>query len=305
MLGKCRIRKNINGKLYALTYNKPAVINIDPIEKKPLYHFLPGTKSLSIGMNGCNFSCENCQNWTLSQSGLGVYYSKEIKTDYIINQAQECKCPSISYTYSEPFVSWEYVYEIAKLARNKGIKNVTVSNGFINPVPLNKLCKYLDGSNIDLKSIDNEFYKKICGARLEPVLEAIKIMHKNKVWIELTNLLIPGLNTQEQEIKKLVNWIVENLGKNVPVHFTAFFPQYKLADLEPTDLETLRKAKKTAEDAGIKFVYVGNLPDKEGNNTYCPKCKKLLIERRGFSVIKNNLKGGKCICGEKIPGVWH
>lgn len=193
--------------------------------------------------------------------------------------------------------------DIAKLARKNKVRNVTVTNGFINPLPLRKLCKYLDASNIDIKSLDDEFYRRMCAGRLEPVLEAIKILHKKGVWIELTNLLIPGLNTDENQIRRLVGWIIKNLGKNVPLHFSAFFPQYKLNKIPQTDLETLRKARKIALDAGIKFVYTGNLPD-EGQNTYCPKCGNLLIERIGFDVVKNGMKGGRCKCGKKIPGVW-
>lgn len=304
--GKCRIRKNIDGTLYALTYNKPVVISIDPIEKKPLYHFLPGTKSFSIGMNGCNFSCENCQNWELSQSGLGVYHSEEIESKEVVGRAMTAGCSSISYTYSEPSVSWEYVYDIAKIARKNKIKNVTVTNGFINPIPLKKLCKIIDGSNIDLKSIDDKFYEKVCKGRINPVLEAIKIMHKNKVWIELTNLIIPGLNDDEREIKRLCQWIVDNVGRDVPLHFSAFFPQYKMSNLRTTELEILRKAKKIAEKEGIKFVYLGNLHNGEGENTYCPECKSLLIERDRFKIIANRIKKGRCYkCKAIIPGVWE
>jgi len=303
--GRCHVRKNINGKLISLVYNKPCSLAIDPIEKKPLYHFLPGEKTLTLATAGCNLACKHCQNWEISQCSPEKVRSLNIKPEDIIREAKENKSKIISYSYTEPSIYYEYMLDIAKLAKKAKIKNVTVTNGFINPEPLNELCKYIDASNIDLKSIENEFYERVCGARLEPVLEAIKIMHKKGVWIELTNLIIPGLNDSYEEINRLVDWVRKNLGLQVPLHFSAFYPTYKMLNLPPTSPSILKKARNIALNKGLEYVYTGNIRDDEGNNTYCPKCKKLLIKRDMFSIIENNLKKGKCsYCNHKISGFW-
>jgi len=298
--GKCHVRENQNGKLISLVYGKPCSLALDPIEKKPLYHFLPGELALSIATIGCNLNCKHCQNWQISQAEPDESI-RTIKPEEIIKEAKEKNVKIISYTYTEPTIFYEYMLDIAKLARKQGIKNMIVSNGFINPEPLRKLCKYIDGANIDLKSIDDKFYKKICEGRVGPVLESLKILKQEGVWIELTNLLIPGQNTDEKHIKKIVRWIRENLGEDTPLHFTAFYPCYKLSDVPATSIETLRKAKKIAEKK-LKYVYTGNI--QEGNDTYC-KCGNLLIKRHLFSIIENNLKAGKCgKCNRKIHGFW-
>ncbi|MFH1307934.1 MAG: AmmeMemoRadiSam system radical SAM enzyme [archaeon] len=301
--GKCKVRQNIKGKLFSLTYNKPCSISIDPIEKKPLYHFLPGKKTLSIATVGCNLSCSHCQNYEISQSE--EITGKEIKPEAVIKTAIKENSKIISYTYTEPTIFYEYMLDIARLARKNKMKNTTITNGFINQEPLKKLCNYLDGSNIDLKSISDDFYKKICGARLNPILEAIKTMHKAGVWIELTCLLIPGENDTEEEIKKLILWIKKNLGENVPLHFSAFYPVYKILDKLPTSIQILIKARKLALKAGLHYVYTGNLRDEEGSTTFCPKCRKAVIKRDSFTIIENKIINGKCPCGEKIPGVWE
>ena len=302
--GKCHVRKNIDGKLISLVYARPCSLALDPIEKKPLYHFLPGEKALSIATAGCNLSCGFCQNWEISQCSPDKIRSLSLKAEDIIKEAKENKARIISYTYTEPTIFYEYMLDIAKLAKKARIKNATVTNGFINPEPLNELCKYLDASNIDLKSIQPEFYRHVCGARLEPVLEAIKIMHKKGVWIELTNLLIPGLNDSIEDINKLVDW-VRKLSRDIPLHFTAFYPTYKMLNLPPTSKEILKKARRIALSKGLHYVYTGNVQDDEGNNTYCPNCKKMLIKRNGFLIIENNIKKGECPnCDEKIAGVW-
>jgi len=302
--GKCRVRENESGKLYTRSYEEPASSNVDHIEKKPLYHFLPGTNSYSIGMMGCNLGCSFCQNWALSQSRAGERFSLRTPAKNIVKKAKKYKCPSISYTYSEPLVSYEYVSEIAREARKQGIKNIIVSNGFINPEPLKKISRYIDGANIDLKSISDNFYKNICKARLKPVQESLRILKKNKVWIEITNLLIPGHNDSKKEITKLVLWIKKNLGTRVPLHFTAFYPTYKFLHIPSTKIDKLIEARNIALKNGLKYVYTGNLPHNEGNITYCSKCKKALIVRSGFKMIKDKSKKGKCSCGEKIAGVW-
>lgn len=304
-VGKCKVRKNVDGTLYSLSYEHPVAINIDPIEKKPLYNFLPGTMAFSIGMAGCNLRCSHCQNWEMSQRGPEEIPVSKVSAKEAVKEALKSKCPIISYTYSEPLVSYEYMLDIAKLARKEGIKNMIVSNGFINPEPLKQLCEYIDGANIDLKSIDDSFYRDVCGARVKPVLESLKILREKGVWIEITNLLISGLNDKDEDIKKLVDWVKKELGKEVPIHFTAFYPCYELSHLLPTPIETLKKARKIALDAKMKYVYTGNLPDDEGSSTFCPKCKKLLVGRRLFLIIENNLKRGKCgYCNHKIHGFW-
>jgi pyruvate formate lyase activating enzyme len=303
--GKCGVRENKAGKLYSLIYSKPCSLAVDPIEKKPLYHFMPGQPILSIGTVGCNLKCKFCQNCEISQARPEQVYSRDIFPEEIIHEAKKQKIKMIAYTYNEPTIFYEYLLEIAKLAKKAGIKNVIVSNGFINPAPLRKLCRYIDAANIDLKGIEDDFYNKICGARVAPVLETLKILKKEKVWLEITNLIIPTLNDYEKDIKKLVDWVTENLGKESVLHFTAFYPQYKLAHLPPTSLKILENARKIALDAGLKYAYTGNIQDNEGDNTYCPKCNKLLIKRRLFSIIENNLSKGKCkYCHAKIDGVW-
>lgn len=304
-IGNCKVRKNLDGKLISLVYSRPCSLALDPIEKKPLYHFLPGQMALSIATPGCNLHCKHCQNWEISQQSPDKVRSLEVKPEELIKEAKKHKTKVISYTYTEPTIFYEYMLDTCKLAKEKKIKNTTVTNGFINKEPLIELCKYIDGSNIDVKSMDDEFYQRVCGGRVEPVLEAIKMMKEKGVWIEITNLLIPGLNDSTEQIEKLVDWVKKNLGKDVPLHFTAFYPTYELLNLPGTSLGTLRKARKIALGKGLHYVYTGNLPDDEGNNTYCPKCKEIVIKRRLFSVIENNLKKGKCPnCNTKIPGIF-
>jgi len=306
-VGKCGVRQNQKGKLYSLVYGKAASIAVDPVEKKPLFHFLPGSAAFSFGTVGCNLKCEHCQNWTTSQATPAKWHSYDIEPKEIVKKAIEEHCESIAYTYNEPTIFIEYALETAKLARKKGLKNITVTNGFINPEPLRELCKYLDGSNVDIKSFDDEFYKKHTSARLAPVLECLKILKEEGVWFEMTNLLIPSLNDNPAKIKKMVVWIKNNLGTDYPLHFTAFFPAFKKTDLPPTSSAKLLKAREIALKAGLKYVYVGNVLSAKEENTYCPnpKCRKLLIEREYFNILQNNLKDGRCPeCNTKIAGVW-
>ncbi len=259
--GKCRVRKNIDGKLFSLSYARPVSINIDPISKKPIYHMLQGTETFSIGMAGCNLKCNHCQNWEISQESPEKFITQEVNARDLIRKALKLKCPSISYTYTEPLVSYEFVLDIAKLAKESSLKNIIVSNGFINKEPLIELCKYLDAANIDIKAFNEEFYKKICNARLKPVLESLKTLKENKVHIEITNLIIPGLNDNFREIEEMCKWIKNNLG-DVPIHFSRFFPMYKMKDKEPTPLKTLEKAYKIAK-RHLSFVHLGNVLIKE------------------------------------------
>ena len=322
-LGNCGARKNIDGKLYSLVYSKPVSVSIDPIEKKPLYHFLPGSYALSIGTLGCNLHCLHCQNYDISQSKADQFNSKEITPKEIVETAIKNNCKSISYTYNEPTIFYEYVLETAKLARKKGIKNTMVTNGYINKEPLKELYPLIDAVNIDLKSLDEDFYKKVCSVRLKPILEAIKeikllnpkdskglgnsknFQSKVGTWIELTNLIIPGYNDSKQQIEKLVKWVKENVGTRTPLHFSAFYPTYKMLDAERTPPQTLLKAKEIAKKHGLKYIYLGNTPLPGSGTTYCPKCNKPLIERGWFKVQISNIKKNSCpYCNEKIDGIF-
>ncbi|MFH1210201.1 MAG: AmmeMemoRadiSam system radical SAM enzyme [archaeon] len=301
--GLCQVRKNIKGKLYSLYYGQPCSINIDPIEKKPLFHFLPSSKTLSISTYGCNLFCMNCQNFEISKE-FKEKELKEISPKEIVDMALKNKCKSISYTYTEPTIFYEYMLDIAKLAKKARIKNIIVSNGFINEEPLKNLILYIDAANIDLKAFNESFYSKNCNAKLQPVLNTLKILKKSNVWLEITNLIIPGLNDNLNEIEKMSEYIKNNIG-DVPIHFSRFYPYYKLDYLQETSIKTLKKASDRAKKH-LTYVYIGNiLADKE-ENTYCPKCESLLVERHGYEVLKNELKqSNKCPeCKKIIQGVW-
>jgi len=303
--GKCRVRKNVGGKLYSLDYAKPCSLAVDPIEKKPFYHFLPGSKVLSIATAGCNMCCKHCQNWQISQSYVWQVPYTRVEPEQVVDIAIQNNIKTIGYTYTEPTIFYEYMIGIAKIAKRRGIKNVIVSNGYTNKEPLLKMARYIDGVNIDLKFMSDKLYKETSCARLEPILETIKTLHKKGVWLEITNLVIPTLNDKTQDIKKTVNWISDNVGKNVPLHFTAFWPSYKLNHLPPTSEKVLINARKIALQK-LNYVYAENISNKETNTTYCPKCGKALIIRNNFTVIKNNIKNGRCpYCNTKIAGVWN
>ncbi len=302
--GNCGARGNIDGKLFSLVYNKPCSVALDPIEKKPFYHFLPGSKSLSIATVGCNLHCLHCQNWEISQAKVDDVPYLQVSPQQVIQQAKTKQAQSISYTYTEPTVFYEYMLDIAQLAKKEKLKNNIVSNGFINSLPLKKLCASIDAANIDLKG-NALFYEKMCQGKIEPVLESIKLLHQKGVWLELTNLIIPGYNDSVEEIKHMIAWILENLGKDVPLHFSAFYPCYKATNIKPTPPEFLMKARVIAKNLGLNYVYTGNIADAEGSTTFCPKCGAKVITRQGFHVIDNKLSNGKCpFCKEKIAGVW-
>ncbi len=303
-VGNCRTRKNLNGKLISLTHGRPVAVYIDPLIKKPLFHFFPGTTAFSIGTAGCNLHCKSCQNWSISQANPKDVQSIELSPESIVGQAEKNNCKSIAYTYTEPNVFYEYVLDTARLARQKKIKNVVVTNAFINLEPIKELYSYVDAVNIDFKAFDDEFYKDICDGKLEPVLDAIKQIKKLGVWIEITNLVIPTLNDDVEKIKEMCIWIKENLGKDTPLHFSRFFPDYLLRNLSPTPTETLNNAYETAKEAGLNHVYTGNVASGK-ENTFCPRCGKLLIKRFGFQILENNIKKGKCSCRESIAGVWE
>jgi len=288
-----------------MVYGNLSSIAIDPVEKKPLYHFLPGTDIFSVGTFGCNLNCRHCQNFSISRALPPEKY-RETTPEQLIRSAIASGCSSIAYTYNEPIIFYEYVIDSSKLAKNKGIKNVIVSNGFVNEKPLRDLCKFIDGANIDLKAFNDEFYREVTFSRLQPVLDALKILHEEKVWLEITNLVIPGLNDDMKEIKQMCEWIKGNIGTEHPLHFTAFYPCYKLKDKQATSPATLKRAREIALKTGLKYVYVGNIAADEQNNTYCPECKSLLIERGYMNVIKNKIKKESCFnCGARIAGVWN
>ena len=303
--GNCRIRINVDGTLRSVAYGFPCSINIDPVEKKPLFHFLPASTALSLATVGCNLHCLFCQNWEISQASPADVSAYKAEPEKIIELAQLKKCPSIAYTYSDPVVFYEYTLDTSKLARSINVKNILVTAAYINEEPLKQLLEYTDAANIDLKGITDDFYRQICDATLRPVQNAIVLTKAAGVHLEITNLIIPTLNDKPEQIRQLVRWIRDNLGTDTPLHFSRFFPLYKLVHLAPTSPQTLEQARQIALEEGIEYVYIGNIASKEGQNTYCPKCKKLLIERSGYTILQNRLRDGTCgDCGKKIYGVW-
>lgn len=301
----CRAREPKDGKLYSLVYGLACAKHIDPIEKKPLFHFLPSTQAFSISTAGCNFRCKFCQNWSISQFPPEDTDNENLLPQEVVTAAITTNCPTIAYTYTEPSIFYEYMLETAKIAKTKGIKNMYHSNGSLNPEPVMELSKYLDGANIDLKGFNQDFYSNLCAGFLDTVLTTLKTLKKNGVWVEVTNLVIPSLNDDMGQIKEMSIWIKENLGDETPVHFSRFWPQYKLTTLPPTPVSTLESARESAQNAGLKYVYVGNVPGHKAESTYCPKCTKIVIRRSGYSILENNLKEGKCkFCGYPIAGVW-
>lgn len=305
--GICGVRKNINGKLYTLVYEKTIACHLDPIEKKPLFHFYPGSLIYSFATAGCNFSCKFCQNWDISQisKNNAEIFGNEKTPKQIVEEALKLKSNSIAMTYNEPSIFFEYAYDVCVLAKKNNLKTVFVSNGYINKEPIDKIQPYLDAINIDLKSFNEDFYKKICGAKLKPVLDSIKYYYEKKIWIEITTLLIPNENDSDEEIKKIAEFIA-SIDKNIPWHISRFHPDYLMQDKKITSLERLEKAYNLGKKAGLKYIYLGNIPGNKFENTYCPNCNNLLIERFGFNIIQNNLKGNKCsFCNEKISGFFR
>ena len=303
--GLCRVRENRDGKYYSLVYGNPCAMHPDPIEKKPFFHLLPGTVSFSLATAGCNFQCKFCQNWEISQASPEDVFSYDVPPETIVKKAKEIGAHSIAYTYVEPTIFYEYMSDIAQLAKKAGLLNVTHSNGFINPVPLRNLCKVLDAANIDLKGFTETFYRELCGGELNPVLETLKILKEEKVHLEITNLMIPTKNDEMSLVREMCLWIKKELGADTPVHFSRFYPLYKLRTLPPTPVSTLEKARAVALSAGLEYVYIGNIPGHEAENTFCPKCKKMIIQRSGYMVGEVHVKNGKCTyCGKPISGIW-
>ena len=304
--GNCRARSNKGGKVISLVYGKPCAVHVDPIEKKPLYHFLPASSAFSIGTAGCNLHCKYCQNWDISQSDPEETNNMDLPPEELARRAAAYNCKSIAYTYNDPVIYLEYVLDTAKIGRRAGVKSVFITAGYINPKPLDDLCSAVDAIKVDFKGITEEFYNKVSLGRLQPVLDTIKAIKERKVWMELVNLIVPTLNDRRDDLARLIDWTVENVGVDVPLHFSKFWPQYQLKNLPPTPEETLEMAWKMAKKRGVRYAYVGNIPAHDGNNTYCPKCGKLLIKRVGYDVLENNVVNGKCgSCNEAIPGVWQ
>ena len=303
--GLCRVRENRDGNYYSLVYGNPCAVHLDPIEKKPFFHVLPSTSSFSIATVGCNFQCKFCQNWEISQASPEDVYNIDFPPESVVQKAKEAKAQSIAYTYVEPTIFYEYMLDTAQLAKKAGLLNVYHSNGFINPTPLRNLCKVLDAADIDLKGFTEGFYQELSNGQLAPVLNTLKILKQEKVHIEITNLMIPTKNDEMSVVKEMCLWIKKELGPDTPIHFSRFYPLYRLRNLPPTPVSTLEKARAAALSAGLEYVYIGNVPGHESESTFCPKCKKLLIQRTGYMIGEIHLKGGKCgYCGKPIPGIW-
>ena len=304
-VGICRARKNVNGELVSLVYGQIASAHVDPIEKKPFFHVLPGSKAFSIATPGCNMRCLFCQNWEISQAFPWEVKTQQVPPEQVVEEAIRAGCQSIAFTYTEPIIYYEYVLDIAKLAKKKGLKTVVVSNGYINPEPLRELLKYIDAYKVDFKAFNERFYKELTGGSLDPVLQSMKIIRQQGVWLEIVTLLVPGRNDSDDEIRALAQWIHKNLGDDVPLHFSRFHPMHKLLNLPPTPVERVIRARQIAMEEGLRYVYTGNVAYPEGESTYAPGTGAIAIERRGYFVVKNNLKNGVAPDGEKIPGVWE
>jgi len=303
--GFCGVRQNSGGRLYLVTYGKPCSVGVEPIEKAPFFHFHPGHRRLVLATVGCNLRCRFCQNWSISQAVFEEAGHYELSPEAVVELALKEKAYSICFTFTEPVVYYEYMYDIARLARRRGLKTAVVSAGYINPEPLQELLKVVDAVKIDLKAFTEKFYEEMAAADLEPVLNTIKAVKKSGRWLEIVNLVIPGRNDAPRDLERMCRWIKDNAGPDVPVHFTRFFPSYRLTSVPPTPVETLERAYRTARAAGLRYVYVGNVPGHALENTVCPKCGKTLIERKGFQVVADRLKNGRCpFCGEAIRGLW-
>ncbi len=301
----CRVKVNVKGKLYTLAYGNPCSVHVDPVEKKPLFHFLPGSRAFSVATAGCNFRCLNCQNWTISQSRPEETENIELFPENAVRAALKSGSVSMAYTYSEPTAFYEYMYDTAKLARERGLKNIWITNGYMNREALLDLCKYMDAANVDLKSFREEIYNKLNSGRLQPVLDTLVTLRSQGVWFEITNLVIPTYTDDMDMIREMCRWIKSSLGSDYPLHFSRFAPMYKLTHLPPTPVRVLEEARKIAFDEGINYPYIGNVPGHEGENTYCPKCGKLIVGRAGYQIKHFHITNSSCsFCGEKIAGVW-
>jgi pyruvate formate lyase activating enzyme len=304
--GTCGVRENREGKYYTLVHSQPCAAHVDPIEKKPLFHYLPGSLAFSIATAGCNIECKFCQNWDIAQvrpEQVDTYY---LPPDDVTKISLKYNCKTIAYTYSEPVIFYEYMYDSAVYARQSKIGSVIISNGFINKEPLEHLCQQLTAVKIDLKAFTEKFYQETCRGQLKPVLNTLETLRDLGIWYEIVVLLVPTLNDSQQEIQDMARWIYKELGADVPVHFSRFYPMYKLTNLPPTPVKTIEMARKIAMDAGLHYVYIGNVPGHEGESTYCPNCGKIVVHRIGYRILKVDLDDtGHCkSCQYRIPGIW-
>ena len=303
--GHCRVRENRGGSYYTLVHSRVCAAHIDPIEKKPFFHFRPGILAFSLATAGCNVNCKFCQNWEISQSLPEDLPATYMPPADVAALAKRNQCPAVAFTYSEPTVWNEFVTDAADAARSQGLRAVVVSNGFIQQEPLKRLCHHVDAIKIDLKAFSPKYYREVVNGELQPVLDALITTRKDAKWMEIVHLVVPTLNDKDTEFRDLARWIKSNLGAEVPIHFTRFHPQYLLKNLPPTPVETLERAKAIADAEGLQYVYIGNVPGHKAENTYCPGCRHLLIERTGFTVAQNHIRAGKCeFCRRVIPGVW-
>ncbi len=303
--GRCRARVNHQGRLRSLVYGRPITTHVDPIEKKPFYHFLPGSMAFSLATSGCPLRCKFCQNWQISQASPDDYVAAKQEPSQVVQAAVGRKAPVVAFTYNEPTVFTEYLLDIATLARQQGLRSVLISCGLMNEAPLADMCGVLDAIKIDLKGYSEDFYRDVCNARLAPILRSIVQVARSGVHLELVNLVVPTLNDSQKMLSELVRWVVGEVGPDVPVHFTRFHPDYQLTNLAPTPISTLEKARELAMDAGIHYAYVGNVPGHPGDNTYCPACGKAVVQRQGYFLRSMDIENGHCTyCQEPIAGVW-
>ena len=304
--GLCGVRENRKGTLYSLVYGKAIATHVDPIEKKPLFNFLPGSLAFSVATAGCNMTCLHCQNADISQAPreTGRIMGEQITPEELVEAALQGGCRSIAYTYTEPTIFFEYALDTARLARTKGLKNIFVTNGYMTEEALKMIAPVLDGANVDLKSFRDDFYRDICGGRLQPVLDTIKRMHEQGIWLEVTTLIIPGHNDSDEELEAIGRFL-SGISPDIPWHVSAFYPTYLLTSAPPTPAATLRRARKIGQAAGLRYVYIGNIPGDDGENTYCPNCGKIIIERTGYRVGAVNIRDGNCaFCSTPVAGVW-
>jgi pyruvate formate lyase activating enzyme len=303
--GYCGVRENRGGKYYTLVYGKACAIHVDPVEKKPFFHFLPKNQALSIASAGCNVNCKFCQNWEISQVRPEQIQHVDFPPSAVVKAAQNNNCPIIAYTYSEPVVFFEYMYDTSRYARGQGIKNVVITGGHINLEPLEDLMKVVDGIKVDLKAFNQNFYTKYVRGELDPVLEAIKRIAQSDTWLEIVYLVIPTLNDSTEEILRLCRWLMREIGPDVPIHFSRFHPMYLLKNLPSTPLSTLERIHNIARQEGLHYSYIGNVPGHMAENTYCPECRDIAVRRRGYQIQEINISKGRCrSCDNPIPGVW-
>lgn len=304
--GHCDVRANENGTYYSLVYGQVAANHADPVEKKPFYHFLPGSMAYSIATAGCNVDCKFCQNADLAQRKPEDLISLPMSPATVVQQARQSGCEIIAYTYNEPVVFTEFMQDIAKLGKEQNVRSIVVSNGFYNPQPLKDLCRYIDAYKVDLKAFTESYYRDIVGGRLQPVLTTLLNLKQENVWFEIVYLMVPTLNDDTESLQAMAKWIYNELGPDVPLHFSRFYPKYKLLNLPPTPVSTLEKAYQISVDAGLHYVYLGNVPGHPGEDTKCPNCHRVVLDRTGYEIFENHVRSGKCeFCGQAIAGVWE